>query len=796
MFARVPFGVAGAIVRPLRLLQLAAIVAVIGLQVPAEAQDGRTWSDYGGGPDSSRFSTARQITKANVSQLQIAWQYPTQENGGSLFSPVTANGVLFVLARNSSLVAVDATTGKELWIHEGLQGIAGRGINYWQSRDGRERRLLFQIRNQLQAIDARTGLSITTFGNNGYVDLREGLGRPAVDVARIQSGTPGKIFEDLIILGSSTGEGFLAPPGDLRAFDVRTGKLAWQFGTIPKPGQRGYDTWPKDAYRYIGGVNTWGEISVDARRGIAYFPVGSPTSDFYGADRTGDNLFSDCVLALDARTGAYKWHFQQVHHDLWDYDPVSAPQLVTVRHNGRNVDVVAQAGKTGFLYVLDRETGKPIWPIEERPVPPSAMRGEHASPTQPVPTVVPPFARLSFTEADVNPLLPKEAFDTLRTRVRNAKNQGLFTPPALVDTVSMPGNRGGSNWGTTAANPAKGLVYVLSVDAPSILKMEKQQPVAGGIGGAATFLTFNGPTQYRAHCAKCHGENRQGTPEGPSLADVGSRVGADAIMTTIKFGNGRMEGFGNALTDPDYDALVTFLAGPATAAPGGGGGGRAGGGGRGAGGGDAGPGGRGAGPGGAPISVGPVVASGGAPAGLKAEPSKPNTFGSLDGPAYPAGLDVPAESLLHGLERALRRHQGTVEYLDGLRSEHRGDSLDSGLRSAERTTWNRDHGHRLGVSGHGRWQVASVRRGQRSSGLVHDDASREPRVAHHVRGQWPAVPRDQRHPGSGRISCGRAVSAGIRGLRAAATLSVCYEEVLCDRRWESSRRLLPLPGSS
>jgi quinoprotein glucose dehydrogenase len=623
-----------------RLALAATAISVVAVQHPTGAQSGATWDDYGGGPDSARFSSARQITKANVNRLEIAWSYPTRENGGSLFSPVMANGVLYVLARNSSLVAIDATTGTELWIHEGLQGIASRGINYWQSRDGRERRLLFQIRNQLQAIDARTGLSITAFGKDGYVDLREGLGRPAVDVSRIQSGTPGKVFEDLIILGSSTGEGFLSPPGDLRAFDVRTGKLAWQFGTIPKPGERGYETWPKDAYKYIGGVNTWGEISVDERRGIAYFPVGSPTSDFYGADRTGDNLFSDCVLALDARTGAYKWHFQQVHHDLWDYDPVSAPQLVTIRHQGRNVDVVAQAGKTGFLYVLDRETGKPIWPIEERPVPASTMPGEKASPTQPYPTVVPPFSRISFTEDDVNPLLPKEAFDTLRARVRNAKNQGLFTPPALTDTVSMPGNRGGSNWGTTAANPSKGMVFVLSVDAPSILKMEKYQPIGGGIGGAATFLTFNGPAQYRAHCARCHGENRQGTAEGPSLAGVDTRLGVDAIATTIRFGNGRMDGFGNSLTDPDYDALVTFLTDAAAGAAGGRGAGAGGPGGPGGGG-------RGAGPG-APVSAGPVVASGGAPAGLRAEPSKPNTFGSLDGPPYPPGLDVPPDRYFTG----------------------------------------------------------------------------------------------------------------------------------------------------
>src|SRR5919108_1290466 len=355
-----------------------------------------TWTDFGGSADNARYFTLEQINKSNLDSLGVVWTYPTGDTISYVFNPVVVDNVMYVLARNSSLVALDATTGKEIWIHEGLQGIAPRGINYWESRDRADRRLLFQMNSYLQAIDARTGRSILTFGKDGVVNLREGLGRDPTRLVKTQSSNPGKVFENLIILGSAAGENYMAPPGDLRAFDVVTGALVWQFHTVPHPGEFGYETWPKDAWRYIGGVNTWGEITVDSARGIAYFPLGSPTYDFYGADRHGANLFGTSLLALDARTGKRLWHFQMVHHDLWDYDNTAAPQLATIRRAGRPIDVVAQAGKTGFLYVFDRVTGEPIWPIEERRVPPSDIPGERAWPTQPLPTSPPPFARQKF----------------------------------------------------------------------------------------------------------------------------------------------------------------------------------------------------------------------------------------------------------------------------------------------------------------------------------------------------------------------------------------------------------------
>ena len=396
------------------------------------------------------------------------------------------------------MVALDATTGKELWVHSfgtgggGRGGIGGqRGANYWESKDRKDRRILVTSSGYLHAIDALTGKTVDSFADHGKLDLKIGIDRAPIPLA---SRTPGRIFENLIILGSFPGEGYLAPPGDLRAFDVRTGKLAWVFHTIPRPGELGYDTWPKDAYKYMGGVDVWGEITVDEKRGIAYFPVSSPKYELYGGDRPGNNLFADCLLALDARTGKYLWHFQTVHHDIWDYDPTAAPQLVTVKHDGKTVDVVALASKNGFLYVFDRVTGKPLWPIEERPVPKSEVPGEWTSPTQPFPTMPPPFARQRMTKDDLyfGFMTPEEKAHW-EERFAKAQNKGLFTPTGLTDTISIPGVNGGPFFWDTGADPAKGIVFVESKDFPSILKMVKAgESTASNSGGTIPSRTQPG----------------------------------------------------------------------------------------------------------------------------------------------------------------------------------------------------------------------------------------------------------------------------------------------------------------
>jgi quinoprotein glucose dehydrogenase len=502
-------------------------------------------------PDASNFSELDHVRKSNVGLLKVAWFYPHASTGSN---PIVVGDVAYVQGRNNALVALNAATGREIWIHENLTGFTPRGMNYWQSRDGRDRRIFFSISSYLQAIDARTGQSILSFGKSGIVDLREGLARGPGTI-RIQSSSPGKVFENLLILGSAPGEQWVSPPGDIRAYDVITGRLVWQFHTVPRPGEFGYETWPKDAHKYVGGNNAWAEFSVDEARGIVYVPTGSPTYDFYGADRHGANLFGNCLLALDARTGRRLWHFQTVHHDLWDYDNVSAPQLITVQHGGRRIDAVAHAGKTGFLYVFDRVTGQPLWPIEERPVPPSDIPGEQAWPTQPFPTVVPPFARQSFTIDDVNPYLRASDYAVMRDRVAKARNLGLFTPPAFIDTIQMPGNQGGSNWGTTAANPSKGIVYVLNVDAVAILRLidvrANTSANLSGVFGAAV---------YQKYCQVCHGPEGSGgaMPGAPALTNLTSRFSDEALRIVVTNGQGQMAPV-QGITDTELAAVVAYL---------------------------------------------------------------------------------------------------------------------------------------------------------------------------------------------------------------------------------------------
>jgi quinoprotein glucose dehydrogenase len=439
------------------------------------AQTHTNWADYGGNPDSAQYSALDQINRSNVGKLEIAWTYSTGDNNKYFFNPLVVDNVMFVLAKNNSIVALDAATGKEIWTHENgpeIKIITNRGINYWESKDRSDRRLLFASNHFLRAIDARTGKTIESFGTNGAVNLKEGLGRDPATLTLVQSITPGRVFEDLLILGSATNQGYGSAPGDLRAFDVRTGRVVWTFHTIPHPGEFGYETWPPEAWKKVGGANIWSELTVDEKRGIVYAPTASAKYNFYGVDRTGANLFADCLLALDARTGKRLWHFQMVHHDIWDYDDPTAPKLLTIHKDGKTVDVVAQVSKQGFVWVFNRVTGEPIWPIEELPVPKSDMPGETTWPTQPFPTKPPPYARQKFTVDDLSPYLSAEDRARFRDQILSARNEGLFTPPAKRGTIQMPGNNGGANWGGAAVDSAKGTLVVVSKDLPSLLKLE------------------------------------------------------------------------------------------------------------------------------------------------------------------------------------------------------------------------------------------------------------------------------------------------------------------------------------
>jgi quinoprotein glucose dehydrogenase len=552
---------------------VAGSIAVAGAVGAAAGKDKRAeWRHYLGGQDSASYSSLTQINRSNVATLEVAWMYQAGANNRLRFNPIVVDDVMYVLGRDRAIVALDAATGQELWKYEHdplfQRDITDRGINYWESKDRSQRRLLFAAGAYLQAVDAKTGTLITTFGKNGKVDLREGLGRDPKSIIEFGFGSlgwnsPGRVFENLLIVGSRTGEAYGSPPGDIRAFDVITGAQVWSFHTVPHPGEFGYDGWPKDAYKYVGGINVWGDMSLDEARGIIYAPTGSPTYDFYGADRIGTNLFGNCLLALDARTGKRLWHYQVVHHDLWDYDNTAPPQLITVRHNGNTVDAVAMAGKTGFLYVFNRVTGEPLWPIEERKVPQSDVPGEQSWPTQPFPTVIPPFGRQSFTVADISPYLSDDAERQKWTEmVRTSVNKGLFTPPATTNTMQIPGNAGGANWGTTAADPAAGIVYVLNKDEPTMLKLEPEPPPGQRLATGPPDQV--GRSVYRQRCQQCHGEELRGVPpEIPMLIDVTKRLDSQTIKRTVITGRGRMPGF--PLGDRELSGLIAFLSDPAAA---------------------------------------------------------------------------------------------------------------------------------------------------------------------------------------------------------------------------------------
>ena len=544
--------------------------ASLGLLFHASAQDHsskadtadahKAWRNYGGSPDGTQYSGLRQIDRSNVKELQVAWTYRTGDDKKYAFNPIVVDGTMYVLAKNNSIVALDAATGKEIWTHPtdpNTTLITNRGIDYWESADRSDRRLIFSLRNELQELDARTGKSISQFGTNGIVDLRAGLGRDPNTLTLVQSYNPGRIFEDLLILGSATNEEYNSGPGDIRAYDVRTGRLAWTFHTIPHPGEPGYETWPKDAWRSIGGANDWSGMALDVKRGIVYVPTASPKYNFYGANRPGANLYGDCLLALNARTGKLIWYYQMVHHDIWDYDNDSTPMLTTVQHNGKKVDVVAQAGKVGFLWVFNRETGEPLWPIEERPVLKSEMPGEETWPTQPFPTSPPPFARQSFTVKDLSPFLEPAEREQLTSEMLNAHNEGLFTPPGLGNTVEMPGNNGGVNWGGTTVNPSTGDLYVVSKDLPAMLKLELASKVS-----QAGSPEEQGRSIFTANCSLCHGTHGEGKPPGiPSLVGVASKLSDDEIRSVVQHGRGPMPSF-SQLSAPELTSLLAYLKHP------------------------------------------------------------------------------------------------------------------------------------------------------------------------------------------------------------------------------------------
>ena len=505
------------------------------------------WSVYGGDAAADHYSSLDQINRSNVGKLQLVWQFDEREEGDPETNPIVIGRTMFAYTPSLKVIALDATNGKLLWTFDpGFRGSGPhRGLAYWT--DGPESRLLVGSMNYLYALDPKSGTPITSFGVNGRVDLSNGL-RGNAEHQYVSLTSPGIIYKNLLIVGFRTGESEPSPPGDIRAYDVRTGSVQWTFHTIPHPGEAGYETWPKEAWTTSGAANTWAGFSLDERRGIVYAPTGSAVFDFYGGDRVGDDLFANTLLALDAATGKRLWHFQAVHHDIWDRDLPAQPSLLTVQLDGRRVDAVAQPTKQGYLFVFNRVTGEPLFPIEERAYAHSDVPGEVSSPTQPRPLSPAPFARQLLTEDLLTTRTP-EAHEWAVRKFRTFRSEGLFIPLSVASpTVVFPGFDGGAEWGGAAVDPSRGVLYINANEIAWTGSLVKRR-VGTGLGQAL----------YESRCASCHGMERQGSPpQFPSLLEAARHLSAEQIVQVIRTGRGRMPPFTN-LNSPGIDSLVHYV---------------------------------------------------------------------------------------------------------------------------------------------------------------------------------------------------------------------------------------------
>jgi quinoprotein glucose dehydrogenase len=551
-----------------KILIFLALLLVLGFLIwkfwPVKSPSFGTneWTEYLGGPERNHYSPLRQITPSNVKELEVAWEYHTKDSGQIQCNPIIVNGILYGMTASTEPFALDAATGKELWRipSEGTdQFSTSRGLSYWEKDT--DKRILYTNGPWLYAVDATSGKSITSFGDSGRVSLKSGLGKTAEEKMVI-SNTPGTIYGDLIVMPLRVSEGTDAALGHIQAFNVVTGKLAWVFHTIPMPGQYGYNTWPKEVYKNaeVGGGNNWAGMAVDRERGILYVPTGSAAYDFYGANRKGANLFANCLLALDAKTGKRIWHFQFVHHDILDRDPPAPPNLVTVTRNGKRIDAVVQVTKQGYVFVFDRVTGESLFPIQELAVPKSDVPGEQTWEAQPLPTKPAPYARQVFTEADINPHAEnrKELIDTFR----KSRFEGPFTPLSERGTIIYPGLDGGAEWGGAAADP-DGILYVNSSEMPWRISIgpsaSKEQLIS----------MTSGQSLYAANCTSCHGPERKGNPNSgfPSLISISNKYSREQVENIVQNGKRMMPSF-RKLSEKQRKAIVKYLFGDEEAEPG------------------------------------------------------------------------------------------------------------------------------------------------------------------------------------------------------------------------------------
>jgi quinoprotein glucose dehydrogenase len=546
--------------------RILALVLVLGTgscvrpSSPAEPPADVDWRVTGGSLAMTRYSPLAQIDRANVKSLRVAWTYHTgdasPDNRSEIqATPIVVHGVLYSTSPGLALFALEAATGKQLWRFDPFEGRereshANRGVAYWE--EGNDRRIFYTVGRRLYAIDATTGRPASGFGREGWIDLATGLDR---DVSRTQlvATSPGVVYRDILIQPTRVGEGEGSAPGDVRAFDVRTGALRWTFHTIPRTGEPGAETWPAGAWRTAGGANSWPGMTVDVARGIVYVPTGSATPDFYGGERHGANLYANTLLALDAATGRRIWHFQSVHHDVWDRDLPAPPNLLRVTRDGRTVDALAQITKSGFVFLFDRATGAPLFPIEERPAPASDLPGEQTWPTQPVPTKPAPFARQRMTEADVTDLTPA-AHDSALARFRRLRHGDLFTPPSREGTVILPGFDGGGEWGGSAVDERTGVIFVNGSDVPWIAAIESRT-----VAPPSTPQT--GEQLYAANCSACHHLDLRGDGgRAPSLVGLMQRRTVNDVREIMERGRNFMPAF-PGLTEAQKNAIIAYLGG-------------------------------------------------------------------------------------------------------------------------------------------------------------------------------------------------------------------------------------------
>lgn len=545
---------------PKQSLWLLTIAVLFSCESKSPEIDYTNWSHYGGPEDGSRYSSLSQINTSNVNQLQVAWTYNTgdaSERSQIQCQPIVVNGLLYGTTPKLNVFALDASTGAEIWRFDPFQILGGenswagtnRGVSYWEGGD--EKRILFTVGNWLMALNALTGEPIIGFGDEGKVDLRKDLDTDLEDFM-IVSNSPGVVFEDKLILGMRLSEGLDSAPGHVRAYNVKTGKREWIFHTIPHEGEPGYETWDAKHVHQIGGANNWAGMTVDHARGIVYVPTGSATYDFWGGYRTGDNLYANSLLALDARTGTRIWHFQAVHHDVWDRDFPANPNLIRIQKDGKWIDAVAQISKQGMTYVFDRVTGVPIWPINETSVTQSVMPGEITSKTQPIPSLPEPFMNMVFEEKDFLNLKPEWEAD-IRSQLTDAIIGDAWAPPHPErPLVLFPGMDGGGEWGGASFDPSTQTLYVNANQIPWLIEMTPNASF-GNVGQSI----------YTSYCGNCHGLDRKGNPPSvPSLLEMKEKYTSASLEKLLKEGRGAMPEFSHISTE-ERGVLIDFLLGKA-----------------------------------------------------------------------------------------------------------------------------------------------------------------------------------------------------------------------------------------